>query len=119
MTMPGEGFPKAARVRRRREYLSIGRTGRRCHTPHFVVLSDRRSGGARLGVTVSRKVGGAVTRNYVKRCVREIFRRDEARLWPEHDVVVIAKPGAGELDCGEIALQLRAAIAKAERSTRN
>jgi ribonuclease P protein component len=119
MTVPGEGFPKAARVRRRREYLAIGRSGRRCATPHFVVVSQPRPAGSRLGITVSRKVGGAITRNYVKRCVREIFRRDEARLWPQHDLVVIAKPGAGELVCDEIARELRAAIAKAERSTRN
>jgi ribonuclease P protein component len=121
MTEPGgEGFPKTARVRRRREYLAIGRTARRRHTAHFVVLSEtRRTGSARLGVTVSRKVGGAVTRNYVKRCVRETFRRRLRSLAAGRDLVVIARPGAGDLDFEAIAGELHAAIAaEAERSAR-
>ena len=84
-----------ARVRRRREYLAIGRTAQRRQTRHFVVLSARRDDGTRLGVTVSRKIGGAVVRNAVKRRVREAFRRNRKRLLPGHDFVVIAKPGAG------------------------
>jgi ribonuclease P protein component len=112
MTAPhGEGFPKAARVRRRREFLALGRTARRRHTPHFVVLSQARASGSRLGVTVSRKVGDAVARNHVKRCVRELFRRDPRHLVPDHDVVVIAKAGAGELSFHEIARELGAAVA--------
>jgi ribonuclease P protein component len=112
MTEPvGEGFPKAARIRRRREYLALGRTARRRHTPHFVLLCEAHPGFSRLGVTVSRKVGGAVARNHVKRCVRELFRRDPQRLLPDHDLVVIAKSGAGELVFHEIASELTAAVA--------
>jgi ribonuclease P protein component len=120
MTVPvAEGFPKAARVRRRREYLALGRTARRRHTPHFVVLCEARTGSSRLGVTVSRKVGGAVVRNHVKRCVRELFRRDPQRLLPQHDLVVIAKPGAGELVYREIADELTTAVtSRSERSRR-
>jgi ribonuclease P protein component len=111
MTTPvGEGFPKAARVRRRREYLALGRTARRRHAPHFVVLSEAHASGARLGMTVSRKVGGAVVRNHLKRRVRELFRRDLQRLLPLHDVVVIAKPGAGELGFHEIAHELATVV---------
>jgi ribonuclease P protein component len=120
MTTPaGEGFPKTARVRRRGEYLALARTARRRHTAHFVVLSAAGTAGTRLGITVSRKVGGAVVRNHVKRCVREVFRRDPQRLLPEHDVVVIAKPGAGALSQHEIAVELGVAVAPSgERSRR-
>jgi len=112
MTLPhGEGFPRTARVRRRREYLAIGRTGQRRHTRHFVVLTAPDDAGTRLGITVSRKVGDAVVRNAVKRRVREAFRRHPDRLLPGHDVVVIAKPGAGELSYAEIASELAAAVA--------
>jgi ribonuclease P protein component len=91
----GEGFPRAARIRRRREFLSLGRTGQKRRTEHFVLLLQRAAGGSpRLGVTVSRKVGGAVTRNRLKRRIREAFRRHEARADFEYDVVVIAKPGS-------------------------
>jgi ribonuclease P protein component len=112
MTMPaGEGFPKAARVRRRREYLALGRAARRRHAAHFVVLTRARAGGARLGVTVSRKIGIAVVRNRVKRHVREVFRRHPERLLPAHDLVVIAKPGAGDLAARDVARELTAALA--------
>ena len=116
----GEGFTKAARVRRRREYLALGRTARRRHAPHFVLLCEPNAGESRLGITVSRKVGGAVARNHVKRCVREFFRRDPQRLLPRHDVVVIAKPGAGDLDYRRIADEIGTALApRAERPRRS
>ena len=120
MTAPaGEGFPKTARVRRRWEYLALGRMARRRHTSHFVVLSAAGTAGTRLGITVSRKVGGAIVRNHVKRCVRETFRRDPQRLLPGHDVVVIAKPGAGALSQHEISAELAGAVAPSgERSRR-
>jgi ribonuclease P protein component len=47
----------------------------------------------RLGLTVSRKVGGAVRRNRVKRMLREVFRYNRAALAPHLDLVVLAKPG--------------------------
>ena len=53
--------------------------------------------GPRLGVSVGRRVGGAVERNRVKRLVRESFWALAADLPPDADYVVVARPGAGEL----------------------
>lgn len=95
-----ERFPRAHRLRRRGEFLEVQRDGARVHTPHFVVVVLRRADGGgprRLGITVTKKVSGAVGRNRVKRVVREVFRRNR-HLFPEGcDVVVIAKSGAPEL----------------------
>ncbi len=91
----GEGFPKAARIRRRGEFLALGRTGQKRRTEQFVLLLRQTATASRLGVTVSRKVGSAVTRNRLKRRIREAFRRHEARAQFMCDVVVIAKPGSG------------------------
>jgi ribonuclease P protein component len=51
-------------------------------------------GESRMGVTVTRKVGNAVTRNRIKRLVREVFRRHRDRLVSGLDVVLIAKRNA-------------------------
>ncbi len=53
--------------------------------------------GPRLGLSVSRKVGGAVERNLVKRLLREAFTAVNATLPAGLDVVVVARPEAREL----------------------
>ncbi|MCI6730523.1 MAG: ribonuclease P protein component [Candidatus Faecousia sp.] len=50
----------------------------------------------RVGITVSKKLGKAVTRNRVRRRLREIYRLNESRFLPGYDIVVVARGRAVE-----------------------
>jgi ribonuclease P protein component len=105
---PGFAFRKERRLRKRAEFVRGQSEGRRVSTAHFTLLvarSPRVDAASRLGVVVTRKIGGAVTRNRIKRLCRECFRS-----WPELlpngiDLIVIAKSGAGALGLAEVRLE--------------
>ena len=87
-----ERFPSAERLRKRPQFLHARRRGRRGEGSWVVVyVVDNDLGCNRLGVTASKKVGNAVTRNWYKRRLREIFRRHKARFGSSQDVVIIVK----------------------------
>jgi len=102
-------LPKAARLRRRREFLQVQQRGRRLHSGDVLVLAgDAKVSGPRIGITVSSKVANAVGRNRVKRWVREAFRAVRADL-PAVDLVVVARRGAAKMGLGGARRALEAA----------
>jgi ribonuclease P protein component len=91
--------PARGRLSRSAEFERVYRQGRSTANRHLVLYSfpNASSERPRLGLSVSRKVGGAVERNRVKRLLREAFSQAEADLAAGHDIVVVARPPAGEL----------------------
>jgi ribonuclease P protein component len=93
---------KRRRLSRSAEFERVYRQGR-SKGNRFLVLyafpraEDEPAGGPRLGLSVSRKVGGAVDRSRVKRCLREAFWAEAERLPEGADYVVVARPDAREL----------------------
>ena len=87
---------KRGRLSRSAEFDRVFRQGRSLANRVLVLYAFPRSeeGERRLGVSVSRRVGGAVERNHVKRLLREAFEQESAALPSGIDVVVVARPEA-------------------------
>ena len=93
-------LPKSARLRRRMEFLAARQDGKSFAdgplAASFLPRDGRPTrpgipgGVARVGLTVSSKVGGAVTRNRIRRRLREAVRLELAGL-PAVDLVLVAR----------------------------
>ena len=119
--MRAQGLPPALRLRRRIDFLRVQGQGTKHHVRHFLVFVVRNPTpselpAARLGVTVTRKVGIAVIRNRIRRWVREAFRRERRGFAPGIDMVWVAKRSAATGSYAEVhadMLQLSARLRRA------
>jgi ribonuclease P protein component len=107
-------FGRDRRLRNHTEFARAQRAGRRVGTPHFILLVARQPDGAaqptlpRLGLVLTRKVGGSVVRNRIRRICRECFR-----TWPDLlpagvDLIVIARAGAQDVSLADARSEWRA-----------
>jgi len=93
-----EGFGHSDRLLKRAEFLSLSKTGKKVQDTCFIIIYQMgRQNHPRLGITVSKRVGKAVTRNRLKRLIREFFRKNRFALEANWDINIIAKPAAASL----------------------
>lgn len=116
------GFSKQQRLLAKPQFDSVMNNGIKTVCRDFVLIaskSKREDETARLGLVVSRKVGGSVERNRIKRCVRESFRQGTDQRLAGRDLVVIARPALKSED-GGVRRDVRISFEKClERLTKN
>jgi ribonuclease P protein component len=108
--------PKRRRLSRSAEFERVYRQGRSKGNRYLVLyVFPRENGGdagPRLGLSVGRRVGGAVDRSRVKRVLREAFWEEAERLPEGSDYVVVARPEALGLAEREGTAGVRSALAE-------
>jgi ribonuclease P protein component len=93
--MADQRFPRVYRVTRGAEFQRAFQCRLTAGDDRLLVFACANGlAHPRLGLSVSRKVGGAVVRNRWKRCIREAFRLAREQLPPGVDLIVIPRPDA-------------------------
>jgi ribonuclease P protein component len=93
------GFPRAARLLKHSDFERVYKQGRRHFCSHMTVFFlPQAEGGARVGFTVGRVLGGAVQRNRIKRRLREAVRLRRSTLQGAVDVVINPKKSVRTLE---------------------
>ena len=110
-------FPPTVRVRKSTEYRRIYDGGRKIVRRGFVLFYlPNGTPDHRLGITVTKRVGDAVTRNRYKRRIRDSFRRKRQDLGPIGvDFIIHVRHAFGDLSGGEWEKEFRWCGARVQR----
>ena len=101
-------FTKADRILKHNEFIQLSKFGRKLHQDYFIAIyAPGRFGRCRLGITVTKKVGGAATRNRIKRLVREYFRLNRHLLSCEWDINIISNKEAADISSEKLFASLQ------------
>ena len=89
---------RAVTLKENWEVRRLYQHGKSAVAPVMVIYCRRsKTGGSRLGITVSTKLGKAVVRNRIKRRLREVYRLSLPHLKPGYDVVLVGRSRALDL----------------------
>lgn len=95
---------KAYRIKRNSEFQNILHTGKSFANRELVIYYKEKPNQKhfRIGISVGKRLGNAVTRNRIKRYVRESFLQLEDKILSEYDIIIIARNPAVHMTCNQI-----------------
>ncbi|HEY2800518.1 MAG TPA: ribonuclease P protein component [Chthoniobacterales bacterium] len=102
-------FPAARRLKRNREFVRVRTEGRTIRGSLLLlgVLELAEESAFRVGFVTSKRVGGAVVRNRVRRRLREIVRRHQHNVRNGVWMVVVARPAAARATSAKLEAEWR------------
>jgi ribonuclease P protein component len=109
-------LPRDQRLRLDREFQRVYRRGRSWGHPLLVLHVLPADSSRRLGISVSKKVGGAVVRNRVRRRLREILRAALPGTRSGFDLILVARAAAAKATFAELAEAVQSLVQRARLS---
>ena len=117
--VPRKAYPKSARLLKHADFEAVYKRGLRHFSQHFTVffLARQTASTPRIGLTVSKALGGAVVRNRMKRRLREAVRQNLAALKRPVDVVFNPKKSVLVAESTQLQLEVAKAFEVVNRKT--
>ena len=107
---------KQYRLSRKKDFSAVYRVGKSAANYQLVLYYKKNPAEPhfRLGISASKKIGGAVVRNRIRRRLKEIFRLHADEIKEGYDLVVIVRKAAVELDHSALTRSVRHVLKKAD-----
>lgn len=104
---------KSFRLKKRSAFAYVYRKGEKTSAHDLLLLSAKSKEGLKIGLSVSKKVGNAVTRNRVKRLLREAILPLQERIDDRYMYVIVAFPSLAERNYREVNVLVQTAFERA------
>ncbi|WP_047981899.1 ribonuclease P protein component [Ornithinibacillus contaminans] len=105
---------KAFRVKDNKEFQLIFKKGKSFANRQLVIyyMKKPEQEHFRIGLSVGKKIGNAVVRNRIKRCLRQAFHELEAKIEPDYDIIIIARQPTKDMEFSEMKKSLQHVLSK-------
>ena len=108
-----ESFSRKHRLHKSSDFRRVFSKGKRASSQSFVLYSlPNQLDFPRLGIQVKAKIGNAARRNYIKRIVREVFRKKKKEFRRSVDLIFIAEKQMAAKKYSEFKLEFESALEK-------
>ncbi|WP_050180218.1 ribonuclease P protein component [Domibacillus robiginosus] len=95
---------KSFRIKKNNDFQTVFSKGKSFANRQFVVYMYKKEQNVpfRIGLSVSKKLGNAVVRNRIKRCIRQSFTELKEDIKPGWDFIIIARKPAVDMSCAQV-----------------